>query len=82
MFLPNNSMTKLATEVKYLEECLAKSDPSLKIEVTITAPVNDDVPDGFIESTSLLTDTHSVYEKIIDAKNGMKTKTITLYIHD
>lgn len=78
---PTHPMTKLATEVKYLEECLSKSDPALKIEVTVTASVNDDVPDGFVES-SMVSHESTVYEKVIDAKDGIKTKIITLYIRD
>jgi hypothetical protein len=63
-----------------LAKVLCSMPSDLTVEVSITTKVHDDVPPMFVEDGESTYGQR--YKMIVDTKDGIATKYITLYIRD
>ena len=74
-------MNTLSDNLANLEHDIKLFPASQHVEVTVWVRINQDVPSGFTEVESSVSD-YEAYEKTVDAELGAKTKSIRILIHD
>lgn len=67
----NDQKTKSALHV--LECALIEFPEDVSIEITVDLKIHDDPPSGYVETAG-----GSGFQKVIDARNGLITKSITI----
>lgn len=70
----------IAPDLKPLEDAIRSLAIDAKVEIDVTLKIHDDVPAEYVEST--VTDGGTYFRKVIDAQNGIVTKSVRIFIPD
>lgn len=65
-----------------LAKVLVSMPSDLRVEVSVYIEINEDVPNLFVEDTDYKGTEKTLYTRVIDAKDGIITKSISIYMHD
>ncbi len=71
-------MSELSEKMNQLAETLMVMPSDVKVMAIVTCSINDDIPDGFVLDNAV--GDGNYYVKVIEAKDGVVTQSIRLYM--